>query len=135
MAALTYELWMLFAALGVTAFSIFVQGVHLGAAAGNAYVVSDRSEPAPFDSPMGGRLARNVRNQIEGMALFVPLVLIASLAGISNGWTQTAALVFVCARLAYVPLYAFGVKGLRSMAWTVGFFALLAFAWGLYAAA
>lgn len=135
MTPLTFELWMLFAAFGITAVSIFVQGMHLGATAGNAYVLSDRSDPAPFEGPMGGRLARNVRNQIEGMALFVPLVLIASLAGISNGWTQWAALIFVCARLAYVPLYAFGVKGLRSMAWTAGFFSLLAFAWGLYAAA
>ena len=74
MNAITYELWMLFAAFGITAFSIFVQGMHLGAAAGNAYVVSDRSEPAPFEGPIGGRLARNVRNQIEGMSLFVPLV-------------------------------------------------------------
>lgn len=134
MSALTYELWMLFAAFGITAFSIFVQGMHLGAAAGNAYVLSDRSNPAPVNGPMGGRLARTVRNQIEGMALFVPLVVIASLAGISNDWTQWGALIFVCARLAYVPLYAFGVKGLRSMAWTIGFFALLAFAWGLYPA-
>ena len=135
MDGLTPELWMLFAAFGITAISIFLQGLHLGATVGNAYVISDRSEPAPFEGPIGGRLARNVRNQVEAMALFVPLVLIASLAGISNGWTQTAALVFVCARVAYVPLYAFGVKGLRSMAWTVGFFALLAFAWGLYSAA
>lgn len=135
MGAITYELWMLFAALGVTAFSIFVQGMHLGATVGNAYVVSDRSEPAPFDGPMGSRLARNMRNQIEGMALFVPLVMIAFLSGISNGWTQTAALIFVCARLAYVPLYAFGIKGLRSLAWIVGSFSLLGFAWGLYSAA
>ena len=66
--------------------------------------------------PLDGRLARNVRNQIEGMALFVPLVVIASITGISNGWTQWGALIFVCARLAYVPFYAFGIKGLRSMA-------------------
>ncbi|MEM9238384.1 MAG: MAPEG family protein [Pseudomonadota bacterium] len=45
-------------------------------------------------------MARNVRNQIEGMALFVPLVVIASITGISNGWTQWGALIFVCARLA-----------------------------------
>ncbi|MEM1274652.1 MAG: MAPEG family protein [Pseudomonadota bacterium] len=134
MTGITFELWMLLGAFGITAFSIFVQGLHLGAAAGNAYVVSDRSAPAPFEGPMGGRLARNVRNQIEGMALFVPLVLIASMTGISNGWTQWAALIFVCARAAYVPLYAFGIKGLRSLAWTAGFFALLAFARGIYAA-
>lgn len=31
-----------------------------------------------------GRLTRNVRNHVEGLALFAPLVLIASVTGISN---------------------------------------------------
>lgn len=135
MQSMSLELWALFGAFGITALSIFLQGAHLGASAGNAYVVSDRSAPAPFEGPMGGRLARNVRNQIEGMALFLPLVAIATFAGISNGWTARGALVFVCARALYVPLYAFGVPGLRSLVWTAGFFALVAFAWGIFKSA
>lgn len=31
-----------------------------------------------------GRLTRNVRNHVEGLALFAPLVLIASVTGVSN---------------------------------------------------
>lgn len=135
MQPISIELWSLFGAFSVTAMSIFLQGAHLGAVAGNSYVISDRSAPAPFEGPLGGRLARNVRNQIEGMALFVPLVSIAALTGISNDWTQWAAIVFVCARALYVPLYAFAVTGLRSLVWTVGFFSLLVFAWGVVQAA
>lgn len=134
MIEMSQELWALMAMFGVVALSILFQGMHLGATAGNPYVISDRSTPPPGSSPVGGRLSRNVRNQVEGMILFIPLVLVSELAGVSNGWTQWAALIFICARALYVPFYAFGIAPLRTIAWTVGYFSLFAYGWGILSA-
>ncbi|MEM9439073.1 MAG: MAPEG family protein [Pseudomonadota bacterium] len=131
---LSTELWALFGVFSIAALSIFIQAAHLGAAAGNAYAVSDRSAKPPFSGPIGGRLARNVRNQAEGLMLFIPLVIVSEFAGVSNLWTQWGALVFISARALYVPLYAFAISPLRSMAWFAGFVSLFVYAWGILSA-
>ncbi len=83
---------------------------------------------------MGGRLDRNVRNQVEGLAFFAPLVLIASVADISTGLTQAAAIIVVIARALYVPAYAFDLNPFRTMFWMGSFFGSGAFAFGIISA-
>lgn len=96
-----------------------------------ASVTGNRAEPVDADSPLVGRLSRTVRNSIEAAVLFVPLVLAAEVLGTSNTLTQWGAVVFVAARVAYSLLYPLGVVGLRSLAWNVGFVALVVIAVGL----
>ena len=83
---------------------------------------------------MGARLDRNVRNQIEGLAFFAPFVLIASVAGISTGLTQMAAIVVVIARALFVPAYAFDWNPFRTLFWMGSFFGSGAFAFGIISA-
>lgn len=131
---MTIELWALFGCTLILFFSILCQGAYLDLTAGIKYALSSRADAPPNQGPMGGRLDRNVRNQVEGLAFFAPLVLIASVADISTGLTQAAAIIVVIARALYVPAYAFDLNPLRTMFWMGSFFGSGAFAFGIISA-
>lgn len=75
---------------------------------------------------LAGRLERAQLNSAVALALFAPAVLILAQKGISTPSTLLAAQVFLIARLLYVPFYAFGLFGIRTLVWLV---AILATAW------
>lgn len=77
----------------------------------------------PVLTGVAGRLDRAQLNSIVAMALFAPAVLILAHKGISTSSTLFAAQAFLVARVLYVPLYAFGLPGVRTLVWGVGFFA------------
>ena len=129
------ELWALFGCVVILFLSILFQGTYLDLTSGIKYALSSRAEAPPNQGPMGARLDRNVRNQVEGLALFAPLVLIAGVAEISTGLTQTAAIVVVMARALYVPAYAFDWSPFRNLFWMGSFFGSGAFAFGILSAA
>lgn len=66
-----------------------------------------------------GRARRGHLNMLENLALFVPLVLVAQLAGRTNAATALGAEIFFAARLAHAVVYLFGVPYLRTLVWTV----------------
>lgn len=65
------------------------------------------------------RAKRANQNMIEGMMMFVPLILAAAFLGRLNAMTALGSALFFWSRLAYAPLYWFGVPWLRSAAWFV----------------
>jgi uncharacterized MAPEG superfamily protein len=69
---------------------------------------------------VAGRLERAQLNSVVAMALFAPAVLILSQKGITTTTTVLAAQIFLVARVVYVPLYAFGLPGVRTLAWFAG---------------
>ncbi len=72
-----------------------------------------------------GRLYRAFNNMFEALILFTIAVLVIALTDQSTAVTQTAAWVFLAARVAYVPAYYFGLAPGRSLIWFVGFLATL----------
>ena len=60
-----------------------------------------------------------MRNFLETFPLFAAAVLIAAVAGRHNWMTEWGAVLYFVARVAYVPLYAYGVRIVRSLAWTI----------------
>ncbi|MBV9971420.1 MAG: MAPEG family protein, partial [Xanthobacteraceae bacterium] len=66
-----------------------------------------------------GRARRAHLNMIENMVLFVPLILIADIAGRDNAMTERGAELFFWARLAYAAIYLAGIPYLRTLAWIV----------------
>lgn len=70
-----------------------------------------------------GRLQRALNNHFEGLILFTISVVVVTLAEQSTAVTQTAAWVYLGARILYVPAYAFGWVPWRSAIWFVGFLA------------
>lgn len=70
-------------------------------------------------TPMGGRAERAANNSIEAAVFFVPLALVAHVAGLGQEALLGAQIAF-WARVAYVPIYIAGIKYLRSLVWIVG---------------
>jgi uncharacterized MAPEG superfamily protein len=78
-----------------------------------------RDETMPPLSPQAERLHRAQANLFETLPLFIAAVLIAQLAGRDNNITAMGAQIYFWGRVAYVPLYAFGVRQVRSLVWLV----------------
>ncbi|MFW2440890.1 MAG: MAPEG family protein [Arenicellales bacterium] len=60
-------------------------------------------------------------NAIENLAVFAPLVLILYATKMSTEYTALACATYFYARLAHYLLYSFGVPGLRTPAFAIGF--------------
>lgn len=84
--------------------------------------------PKP-QSPWARRLMKAHLNAVENLVVFAALILAAHAAGVSNGVTAGAAVVYFWARVVHVLAYAFAVPWVRTLAFAVGFFAQAALAW------
>ena len=78
-----------------------------------------------------GRFARAVQNQIEAMLIYVPLMALVLVLGRESGITAIAAWLMIGGRLAFIPLYLWGVFGLRSVAYGVSLIAIFMTIWAL----
>ena len=78
-----------------------------------------RDGEMPPLSPRAERLKRAQDNLFETLPLFLGAVLIAHVAGKENETTALGAQIYFWARVAYVPLYAWGVRHVRSLAWLI----------------
>ena len=86
---------------------------------GLAWNTGPRDGDMPPLAPQAARLQRAQANLFETLPLFIGFVLIAHAAGIHSSMTVLGAQLYFWARVAYVPLYAFGIKQLRSLVWLV----------------
>jgi len=82
------------------------------------------SEPRPL-SPVTARLLRAQANLFETLPLFAAAVLLTVIAQRTGPLTHWGALIYLVARVVYVPLYAIGVSGLRTLVWVVSLAGLL----------
>jgi uncharacterized MAPEG superfamily protein len=73
-------------------------------------------EPSQFQS----RSKRVAENHKEGLLLFAPLVLAASVAGISTEMTVLGAQLFFYSRIAHAVIYLAGWPWIRPLAWAIG---------------
>lgn len=70
-------------------------------------------------SVVGARLKRASENLKEALPIFLTLALLAEMKGITGGLIETGAVVFVIARILYIPAYVINIGPLRSVVWTV----------------
>ena len=90
------------------------------------YTSSPRDRPPSRQmSTLTARLQRALNNHFEGLILFTLSVVVVTLGQQSTPTTQTAAYIYLAARILYVPAYALGWKPWRSAIWATGFFATL----------
>jgi uncharacterized MAPEG superfamily protein len=82
-------------------------------------IVGNR-DALPDLSPIAGRLERAKNNMLEALPLYLGLVLLVHMSGVDPVAPRRAALVFLLARVAYVPAYVSGIPMLRSAAWLTG---------------
>jgi uncharacterized MAPEG superfamily protein len=86
---------------------------------GTDWNLGARDEEVPPPKPLVGRLARAQANFYETFPIMIAAVAIVSIAGLTDKWTGIGAWLWLGGRVAYLPLYAFGVRYLRSLAWFV----------------
>lgn len=86
-------------------------------AGGDIRIMFGNREALPEVSPMANRADRAAKNMLENMVLFVA-VLIASSGAHDHDRIVLGARMFFWARLAYWPVYVFGISYLRTALWT-----------------
>ncbi|UQV18982.1 MAPEG family protein [Brevundimonas albigilva] len=92
---------------------------------GSKWNAGPRDQTPAAKTPLTGRLERAQANLYETLPLFIGAVLIAHVAGRNGALTAWGTALYFWARVVYVPLYAFGVPYVRSLAWTVSFAGLV----------
>ena len=83
------------------------------------FTLAGNREGLPEIRGWGGRAARAHRNMLENLVLFAIVVIVAVLAGKTNGTTLLGAQIFLYARIAYALVYLFGVPWVRTAVWGV----------------
>lgn len=122
---MTPELTVLALAAILQAFQIGLAAITLNRDVGAQWNAGPR-DTQPELSPMTGRLRRAVNNHFESLAFFTIAVVVTGMSGQNNAFTAGAAWIYLAARVAYVPAYAFGWTPWRSVIWGVGFVATMA---------
>jgi len=79
------------------------------------------------------RLMKAHANAVENLVVFATLVLVANALGVTSDAVATAAVTYFWARLVHALAYAFAMPWVRTLAFTVGFFAQAAVAWQILA--
>jgi uncharacterized MAPEG superfamily protein len=107
--------------------SLIVYALYLGAQSlifrwhyGLWFAASGRDHAPKPEGELLGRAERALRNFNETYVPFVVLLLVAHLAGRNDPLVFWGAGLWYAARIAYLPLYLFGVFMIRSLVWCVG---------------
>lgn len=86
----------------------------------NLWGIVGNRDNLPEKSVVAGRLDRAKNNMQESLPIFLALALLALVKGRATGEVVQAAVVFLMARVVYVPAYMSGIPMLRSFVWLVG---------------
>jgi uncharacterized MAPEG superfamily protein len=113
--------------LALLMWSLPLYGLYLGAQSliyrwrfGVVYAASARDGVPGPEGDLLGRAERALKNFLETWPAFIVLSLVAALADPGDGTVFWGAIVYLAARLVYLPLYLFGVFMVRSLVWCVG---------------
>jgi uncharacterized MAPEG superfamily protein len=117
----------------VLAFVLILAIVQIGWAAsartaelGLKWNAGPRDGETPAPGKLAGRLIRAQANLFETLPIFAAAVIMAHVAGKDGGpLTLWGTHLYLFGRVVYLPLYAFGVAYVRSLAWGVAFVGML----------
>jgi uncharacterized MAPEG superfamily protein len=121
---MTTELTMLAWTLVLALVQVFLPIIGKTRQYGSKWNAGPRDEPMPPPDKITGRLERAQRNLFETLPIFIGAVLIAQMTGRTGSLTELGTQLYFWARVVYVPLYAFGVPYVRSLAFLVSFVGL-----------
>lgn len=86
---------------------------------GVAWNMGARDEVLPPPQPIVGRLARAQANFFETFPIAAAAILIVSQSGLTSRWTEIGAIVWLAARILYLPVYAAGIPRIRTLIFLV----------------
>jgi uncharacterized MAPEG superfamily protein len=92
---------------------------------GKDWNMGARDEDLPPPEPIVGRLARAQANYLETFPIVIAAILIVTLADRTSGWTEAGALLWLGARILYLPLYAAGIPKIRTFVYLLSLIGIL----------
>ena len=92
---------------------------------GLAYNISARDVPPPPVTALTARFQRAFGNFRETFVYFAVAVLVVTALAKNSPASALGAQIYFWSRLAYVPVYAAGVAGLRTALWTLSIVGLV----------
>lgn len=128
------ELYVLALGCVLGLFHIFWAGSAKTRQYGTKWNAGARDEALPPPEPVVGRLTRAQANYFETFPIVAALILILAAAGISTVTTELGALLWLAARIVYVPLYVAGVPMVRSLVFLVSLAGIVLLLWAALAA-
>lgn len=126
---MTTELSLLLASAALGLVQIFVSGAAATRQRGVKYNLGARDAQPPPLTGVAARLDRASNNFKETFPIAAVAIIAAHLAGVHTTVTLAGSQLYFWGRLVYVPLYAFGVPVVRTLAWaaaTLGIILLMA---------
>lgn len=121
--ALPTELLILGLSVLLLIVHVLAQGQSATRDTGVEYNASPRDEQKP-QSVLTGRLDRAKWNFLETYPAFAGLALALVVSGQAGQWGAWGAVLWLVARVVYLPLYAFGIPVVRSAVWVVSLLGL-----------
>ena len=100
---------------------------------GRAWNISPRDGPMPPPNATVGRLERAQTNFAETFPIAIVALLGVVVAERTSQWTAIGGWLWLGARVAYLPAYAFGVTGVRTLLYAVSIAGLGITIWPLMA--
>jgi uncharacterized MAPEG superfamily protein len=101
---------------------------------GTRWNTGARDEALPAPEPLVGRLARAQANYLETFPVMAAAILIVTAADLETRWTAIGALIWLAARIVYLPLYALGVPVLRTLVFALSVVGIAMVLWPALAA-
>lgn len=83
-------------------------------------VFNPNSDPSP-KALWAKRMMCAHQNAVENLVIFAPLVIVLHLTGTSTPLTASCAMIYFFARLAHYLFYTFGIPGMRTLTFAIGF--------------
>ncbi len=116
---MTPDLWAMVATLILAMVQIGMQCILTLMQVGPAWVAGPRDEPKEITG-LSGRIVRAHRNLLEIFPQFLAALFVVHAAGAQGQCAIWGAWIFFVSRCLYIPAYAFGPPGLRSILWQGG---------------
>lgn len=123
---LTVEMTMLAFAMVLGLLHLFLAARANNGQRGPKWNLGARDGEPPPVRAVAGRLERARQNFMETFPFFATLVLALHMLERHNMWTVYGSEAYVAARVLYLPLYAFGVFGIRTLIWIIGTASIIA---------
>lgn len=123
-AAASTEIWVLGWSAVLLLVTIVAQAT-AGADRGPGYLMSARDEARESRSVIAARLSRAVRNMLETYPAFIAIIVALVVTGKTGGLAATGALLWLAARVVYVPVYAAGIPVVRTLVWLASILGLV----------
>jgi uncharacterized MAPEG superfamily protein len=86
---------------------------------GYRWAASARDQAMPPLTGIAARLERTLSNFMETFPLFIAAIVVANVVGRHSWMTAWGAQLYFWGRVAYLPIFFFGVPLVRSMVWNV----------------